>query len=73
MNTKLSITIQGKNKKWSFTFEGDPRHLDEWREDGLDVEEVLNTIPEWAVNWGLCRVWCFFQDIYYFRNPFANS
>lgn len=65
----LAINIRGRRKSWSFKFQGDPKYLAEWREDGLEIDEVYNTIPEWAVNAGLLRVWCFVQDVFHFRNP----
>jgi hypothetical protein len=69
MKQRLSITIRGKQHEWNFDFEGDPRHLAEWREDGLVVDEIYATIPVWMPSW-LMRPWIFMQDIYYFRNPF---
>ena len=46
MDKLLSITVQGKTKLWSFDFDGDDQYLDEWREDGLEVDEVICTIRE---------------------------
>lgn len=66
----LSISIKGKTKNWSFNFYGDSKYLDEWREDGLEIDEVVNTIPEWIVMLGLTKGWIFFQDIFNFKNPF---
>lgn len=63
MTRRLSITVQGQRKTWSFCFDGDLRHLDEWRADGLEIDEVVNTIPAWVVGMGLTRPWCFVQDI----------
>ncbi len=62
MKQKISIEVRGKQKTWSFTFDGDPKHLADWRADGLEVYEVDNTIPEWAVSLGLLRPWCLVQD-----------
>lgn len=67
MKKLYSLEIQGKTKTWSFNFYGDTKYLDEWREDGLHIDEVLNTIPEWAVNIGLTKVWIFIQDVFNFR------
>jgi hypothetical protein len=63
MQRLMSITIRGKHHEWSFEFDGDTKHLDEWRADGLDICTVENIIPEWVVNLGLLRPWCFFQDL----------
>jgi len=63
----MSIEIKGKHKSWSFPFYGDSKYLNEWREDGLKIDEIVNTIPEWVVDLGLTKVWCFFQDIFNFK------
>lgn len=69
----LSIDVRGKSKSWNFTFSGDPKYIAEWRADGLDVSEVCNIIPEWAVDLGLTRAWCFVQDVFNFKNPWSKS
>jgi hypothetical protein len=63
MVRKLQITVRGREKQWGFMFDGDTRHLADWRADGLEVDEIINTIPEWVVDTGLLRVWCFMQDL----------
>lgn len=62
MKQTLSITVHGKRHKWCFNFTGDPKDLEEWRADGLEVYEVFNTIPAWAVRIGLMRPWVAVQD-----------
>ena len=72
MSKKLmSVTVRGYRKTWSFNFYGDPKHLNEWRTDGLEIGEIENVIPVWIVTLGLTRMWCFFQDVFNFKNPFA--
>ena len=66
MNKLLSITVKGKRATYSFRFKGDPRYLDEWRKDGLDIDEIVNTIPLWAQQLGLTRPWCRVQDAWNF-------
>lgn len=44
MKKLMSITVEGNNKRWSFEFEGDDEFLEEWREDGLEVDEIVATI-----------------------------
>lgn len=39
MKRQLSITVRGKQHEWTFHFDGNPKHLAEWREDGLIVNE----------------------------------
>jgi hypothetical protein len=68
----LSIDVRGTHKKWGFVFVGDPKHIDEWRADGLDVNEIENMIPEWVADAGLVRPWCFLQDLLNFRNPWRK-
>lgn len=67
---QLSITVQGTRRKWCFDILADPAYLDEWRADGLVVEEVVNTIHVWAVDAGLAGPWCFLQDVFHWKNPF---
>jgi hypothetical protein len=68
---RYSITIQGNQHRWSFDVDIDPKYVEAWRDDGIDISEVFHVIPEWAVGAGLLRVWCFIQDIFHFRNPFG--
>lgn len=73
MRKNLFINIRGKRKNWGFVIFEDPKYLEEWRADGLDIFEPVNVIPEWWVEMGLpVRVYAFFQDILNFRNPFAK-
>ncbi len=66
MKRQLSITVRGREHEWNFHFDGDPKHLEEWRADGLQVDEIYNSIPEWLPSW-LMRPWCVIQDIFNFR------
>ncbi len=66
------LAIKGKEHTWSFDVYVDSRYVEEWREDGIDIEEIVNTIPVWIVDLGLTRAWCFFQDCFYFKNPFRK-
>ena len=34
----------------------------DWRADGLEIDEIVNVIPEWAVAAGLLRPWVQVQD-----------
>ena len=69
---RLSIVVRGREKRWSFQFLGDPKHLAEWRADGLEVYEVVHVIPAWVASLGLVRPWCFLQSVLNFRNPFGR-
>lgn len=59
---RFAVTVRGKAHEWSFTFTGHPEHLQDWLDDGLEVYEVLNCVPAWAVNLGLLRPWVAMQD-----------
>ena len=72
MKRKYTILVQGQNHEWGFGIEAEPSHVEDWRRDGLIIHEVLHTIPEWVVDLGLERPWCFLQDVFYFRNPFKS-
>ena len=60
---KFVLTVRGRASRWSFEIEGRPEYLAEWLEDGLVVEELVNTVPEWVVKLRLEKVWCFLQDV----------
>lgn len=70
---RYSVTVRGKLKTWSFTIDARPEHVADWRADGLEVDELVNSIPEWVVDTGLTRAWVFFEDVFNFRWPFARG
>lgn len=70
MKKLYSLQVRGKSKEWSFDIIANPKHVEDWREDGLEIDEIINRIPEWAVRIGLTKLWIFIQDLYNFRNPF---
>jgi len=63
MKRRYALMIRGKRKEWSFPVWAEPEHVEEWRADGLIVDEVLNVIPQWAVDLGLARIWVWVQDL----------
>lgn len=69
---RYSVTVRGREKRWSFPVWALPEHVEDWRRDGMEVEEVLNVIPGWVVHAGLLRPWLFFEDVFNFRNPFER-
>ena len=74
MGKKLySIAIKGKQNLWSFEVYLDPKYISDYRDDGLEVNEIINIIPVWAVDLGLTRPWCFVQDVFNFKNPFSGK
>ncbi len=72
MKQRLIISVRGTRHEWNFQIMGDPKYLQEWRDDGLNVDELFHSIPEWVVNAKLASVWMFFEDLLYFRNPFRS-
>lgn len=72
MKKPYTITIKGKEHAWSIDIQADPSHVNDWREDGLEIHEVLYSIPEWVVNIGFAKVWVFISDIFNFKNPFKK-
>ncbi|WYW02613.1 hypothetical protein Peetri_00025 [Pseudomonas phage vB_PpuM-Peetri] len=42
------------------------------QDDGIELGILLNTVPEWVVDMGLLKPWCFLQDLFAFRNPFPQ-
>ena len=69
----LSVAVKGKSSVWGFNFYADPKHLTTWRNDGLDIVEIENVIPEWIVDIGLVNQWCFMQDLFNLKNPFNKK
>lgn len=75
---RMSVEVKGRNKRWLFTVYADPKYLPEWQADGVNIERVLNTVPEWWVHlpwprwFKSAHVWCFFQDILNFKNPWSS-
>jgi hypothetical protein len=72
MKREMAVTVRGKQHEWSFHFDGDPKYLQEWRDDGIEVYEIYNSIPMWVADAELTRIWCFVQDCFNFRNPFKT-
>lgn len=68
----ICIVVKGNRRTWGFRFKGDPKHLPEWRADGLDVYIPENSIPMWVVRAGLIHPWCFLQDLFNFKNPWRS-
>lgn len=63
----LSITVKGNHHEWSFNFYADHKYIQEWRDDGLEIDEICNIIPTWVVNSGLTKIWVRLQDWFNFK------
>lgn len=62
MNRLYSITVVGRDKTWGFPVKGTEQDAQDWRDDGLEVWELTNTVPVWAQRLGLTKPWCGVQD-----------
>lgn len=71
MKRRYGVMVQGKRDKWMFPIDAKPEHAADWKADGLEVIEIAGTVPAWLPHWAT-RIWCFLEDCFYFRNPFAN-
>lgn len=58
MKKLYSLDIRGKRKEWCFDIWADPKYVEEWRNDGLVLQEILNTVPMWVADFKLTRIWC---------------
>lgn len=59
-----TLTVKTESgKEFSFTTLVDPKYVEEWRAEGIEINELLNVIPEWVVDLGLMRPYIFFQDL----------
>jgi hypothetical protein len=56
------IVIRGRQHEWAIPIPD--RIAADLAEDGFEVFEVVNTVPAWAADVGLTRVWCFAQDVW---------
>ncbi len=63
MKQLCAVVVHGRNKEWEFRVEASPHEILAWRLDGLRVDEILNTVPEWVWNHGLAGMWCVLQDV----------
>jgi hypothetical protein len=67
-----ALTVRGRTGIWKFPVYLDAQYLEEWRADGLEIDEISNTVPAWIAGLGLTRAWCFIQDVFQFKNPFSR-
>jgi len=60
--THYVTTVMGKHHEWRVTV--DEASVADMRADGIEVLEISNTVPAWAVDAGFARVWVFAQDLW---------
>lgn len=74
MTKKLvSIEVRGRQHEWAVTWVANEDQITAMRADGFDVLEIRFSMPAWVMEQGLAPVWCFFQDLWNFRNPWGQS
>ena len=62
MKNKYSITVRGKRHEWAFLIDATLEHVEEWRRDGLIIDEILHEIPQWVVNIGFDGLWMWLNE-----------
>jgi len=60
--THYITTVRGRRHEWLVTV--DEASVADMRADGVDVQEVFNTIPLLVVDAGMTRAWVFVQDLW---------
>lgn len=55
--------VNGKTGRWGTVIPTKEQAM-AMREDGIDVIEVHNVIPDAVADAGLSHIWCWFQDIW---------
>ena len=74
MSILHSVTVRGKGHTWCVDTYITRENAEVWRQDGIEVSEILNTIPKWAVDAGIpVRWWFFWQDVFHFKNPWSDK
>jgi hypothetical protein len=60
--TKYKAMVRGKQHEWGI--EIPENAVEDMRADGFEVLEIANSIPAWAFDMGIGRVWVLAQDIW---------
>lgn len=64
MKRPMSIEVRGRAHRWIFNFDGDPSHLEDWRADGLEVNELQGSVPFEIAGTPLMRPWLWLQRVW---------
>ena len=63
MKKPYSLSVRTESgKHFTFTTMVDPKYVDEWRAEGIEIDELINVIPEWVVDVGLLKPYMWLQD-----------
>jgi len=57
---KYIVTVRGKKFSWNFVVDLNPddlKYLPEWREDGIEINQSIYTIPKWISDLGLRNIY----------------
>jgi len=72
MKKNYTVTVKGKESNWSLVVQAKPEHAQDWLDDGLEVYELIYSIPVWVVELGLAKYWMICSNIFNFRKPFKH-
>ena len=64
---KIEVIVRGKLKTWGIESCVSKEQYEEMMDDGVDVNIIVNSIPSWAQELGLTKMWFFVQDVFNFR------
>tara|TARA_R110000772_G_scaffold67618_2_gene150136 strand:- start:1880 stop:2107 length:228 start_codon:yes stop_codon:yes gene_type:complete len=69
-----ALKVKVDEGAYSFNVLVDTKYLKEWNDAGIDIHELINTVPVFIANRGKIAIiiWCFFQDLFNFKNPFKG-
>lgn len=72
---RAAIEVRGERNTWGVSWDASQEQIDAMRADGIEVDIVVNSIPQWVAELGYwpTRTWCFFQDVWNLKNPFWKS
>ena len=61
MKRTYALTVKGNHKTWGLTVEMSPEQAEAWQADGVDLCEVVCTVPEWVNDLHLTKAWAWLQ------------
>lgn len=53
----MTLCVRGKTTEYCFEVWADEKFLEEWRGQGLDINPITGTVPQWVQKIGLTRIW----------------